>query len=93
MGKLLRYDFAILDKNNIVVGFIEFDDIQHEKFIPFFHVDEAGFKNCQERDRIKNDYSKKINVPMIRITKKYFNEIENILKDSVVSISQKGEMI
>lgn len=69
----LRFDFAILDKNNKLLYLIEYDGIQH------FESRSGGWntlKNVyetQRRDKIKNDYCKKHNIPLIRI--KYDEDI------------------
>lgn len=64
--RLLRYDFAILDNNCNPVRFIEYDGQQHFYPIEMFGG-EAGFKARIENDKIKNQYAKEHNIPLIRI--------------------------
>lgn len=68
--KLARFDFYV---NNTYI--IEFDGRQH--FIQNNGVfdNEEKFKRTQEHDKIKNDYCKKHNIPLIRIP---FTEIDKI---------------
>lgn len=62
--KLLRFDFAILDKNNKVIRIIEFDGKQHYEESNFFT---QTLKEQKERDYIKNQYCKDNNIPLVRI--------------------------
>lgn len=66
-----RFDFAILNHDNTVNCFIEYDGEQH-----FRPVDFAGkgsewakhsFEYTQERDRQKNEYCVLNNIPLLRI--------------------------
>ena len=64
-GYLLRYDFAITDKDNNVIGLIEFDGIQH-----YYESGEKwgqSLEYTQMHDKIKNDYSQSHNIPLLRI--------------------------
>lgn len=58
----LRYDFAIME-NGEVVRLIEFDGEQHYNPNCKFYTEE-GVK----RDKLKNDFALKNNIPLIRIT-------------------------
>lgn len=62
----LRYDFAILDDNNIPIRLIEFDGEQHSKPIDRFGGEES-FKILQINDSIKNTYALSHNIPLVRI--------------------------
>jgi hypothetical protein len=61
-----RYDFAILNQNNQVIRLIEFDGEQHFKPSSKFGGEE-GFKARVESDKIKNQYAKEHNIPLVRI--------------------------
>lgn len=61
----LRFDFAILDDDN-VLGLIEYDGKQHFEPIDFFGGEE-GLKRSQKRDKIKNTYCQVHNIPLLRI--------------------------
>ena len=59
----LRFDFAILNEDDKIIRFIEFDGIQHKEQIDFF----GDFNIIQEKDKIKNEYAKSKNIPLVRI--------------------------
>lgn len=71
-GYHLRFDFAIVDNFGQLIQLIEYDGSQHLKPEIAFGGEE-GFKDLQERDNLKNEYCKKNNIPLIRITKDYRN--------------------
>ena len=73
-GGIGRYDFIILDENNLPTRLIEFDGLQHYKPIDIFGG-EQRFKEQQENDKIKNEYARKINIPLIRIPYDKINQI------------------
>lgn len=68
--KLARFDFYV---NNSYL--IEFDGRQHFIQSNGVYDSEEKFKRTQEHDRIKNDYCKKHNIPLIRIP---FTEIDKL---------------
>ena len=56
----------------------EYQGIQHDEYIPFFHTKEGDFERQQERDKLKLDLCKKhdIDVLIIPHTLSYQNENE-----------------
>lgn len=68
-----RFDFAILNDNGKIIQLIEFDGIQHYEEWKFER--KTTLKERQESDRIKNEWAKKNNIPLIRIP---YWEIDNI---------------
>ncbi len=52
-GHQLPYDFQITDNKLI----IEVQGLQHEVFIPWFHVDEEGFAYQQKKDEYKKQFA------------------------------------
>ena len=68
--KLARFDFYV---NNSYL--IEFDGRQHFIQSNGIYDNEEKFKRTQEHDKIKNDYCKKHNIPLIRIP---FTEIDKL---------------
>jgi len=74
--KPLRFDFYLPDKNIL----IEYDGEQHFKPVEYFGGEEA-FKRIQKTDKIKTDFAKIKNIPLIRIKYKDFDKIEKILGD------------
>ena len=79
----LRFDFYIPSYNLL----IEYDGIGHFEPTNFNGIDDKraneGFKKQQFHDQIKNEYCKSNNIPLLRISYKEINEIENILKQTL----------
>jgi|694.fasta_scaffold23994_8 hypothetical protein len=73
--KPLPFDIAITDEFNKVKLLIEFHGIQHFESIEFYGGIEA-LEKTQKRDKIKKDYCKKNNIPLIEIIYKHNLEIE-----------------
>jgi len=84
---LLRFDFCLKFKKKIIL--VEIDGENHRKAIEWYGGEEA-FQGVVRRDKIKNNYCKNNNIPLIRIEYnshgkiEYFtelckNEIKNIL--------------
>lgn len=63
----LRFDFAILDKNNNLLRLIEYDGEQHylQKANKFFKADTLQHRKIT--DTIKNNYCLQHNIPLVRI--------------------------
>ena len=75
---MLRFDFYLNKYNTL----IEFDGQQHFRPVDFFNGEE-GFRLTQLRDNIKNEYCKNNNIPLLRISYKEINNIENILNNFI----------
>lgn len=75
-----KFDFYIPVGNYL----IEYDGEQHFKFSNSGWNNEAHFKKVQERDRVKNDYCRKNNIPLIRIPYTHLNNLclEDLLLES-----------
>lgn len=73
-GRFYRFDFAILDNKNNLQYLIEYDGIQHFSEKKQFG-DSENFVKIQERDKIKNEYCKRNNIPLIRIPYTHLNKI------------------
>lgn len=73
---LLRFDFAIFDKENNLKQLIEFDDRQHFKYESNWNQSEEEFKILQENDKRKNDYCKEKNIKLVRISYLDYNNID-----------------
>lgn len=80
--KHLRFDFAIF-KNKELLVLIEYDGIQHFEPITFGGISlekaKEKLKENKKRDKIKTKYCKDNNIPLIRISYKEFENIEQIL--------------
>jgi len=81
----LRFDFAILNRDDTLNMLIEYDGIQH--FQPQWG--EENFKKQQKHDKIKNDYCKKIGVKLLRIPYTEFTNLENIISVEVLSKEER----
>lgn len=66
VGGMPRFDIGVIYRNKLS-HLIEFDGAQHFTFSEFFHNDQETFNIALERDRIKNEYCIKNNIPLIRI--------------------------
>ena len=65
-GQIYRYDFAILDQQQ-VVRLIEFDGEQHYSDRTGIWDKRDSLENIQKRDKDKNNLAKKNNIPLVRI--------------------------
>ena len=65
-NKPLRFDFVIFNNLNQIDRIIEYDGEQH--FNGGFNMSEDDLKYLQHCDKIKNDYCKKNNYKLIRIS-------------------------
>lgn len=62
-----RFDFALFDKNNNLVMFIEFDGEQHYNDLKGIWRQVDSLISIKKRDEQKNNYAKSINIPLVRI--------------------------
>ena len=72
---ILKFDFYLLDYNIL----IEFDGSQHFEEVKHWGGKE-GLKKIQLSDRLKEEYCKQNNIPLIRISYKDFDKLENLLE-------------
>ena len=64
----LRFDFAILNENNKVIKLIEFDGEQHYfERINRWNNSKESLNDIQRRDKEKNEWALKNNIPLVRI--------------------------
>jgi hypothetical protein len=61
-NELLKYDFAILNKNNKLLGLLEIDDEEHRK-----NSNQLRRIKARIRDGIKDDYCKNNNIILYRL--------------------------
>ena len=73
----LRYDFAILSGGR-PIALIEFDGEMHFQQIKHFYKTSDKFKQAQERDRKKNQFALRNNIPLYRIPYWDIDNINNI---------------
>ena len=72
---LLSYDFYLPEYNLL----IEYQGVQHEKYVLGLHKSEKDFKKQQEHDRRKREYAKNNNIELLEIWYWDFENIEEIL--------------
>lgn len=78
---VLRFDFAVL-KNGEVFCLFEYDGVQHFQLVDHWGG-ETGLLQRQKRDKIKDDYCAKNNIPLYRF--KYDETITEI-KEKITNI-------
>ena len=76
----LRFDFCILDKDNIPVALIEYNGIQHYSNSEKFN----HFGVLQIHDQMKKEYCKNNNIPLYILNKDNFSlsYLESIIKET-----------
>lgn len=80
--KKLPFDYFLPIQNIL----IEFDGEQHCK--KKFKMSDKDFEDLQKNDKIKNEYCKKHNINLIRISYLDFDNIDDILYNEI--IKKKG---
>ena len=78
--KRLRYDFTLLE-NNDIHSFIEYDGEQHFKFVKIFFDAFENFLCRNESDIIKNCISNYGNIPLLRIRYDQVEHCEEMIED------------
>lgn len=81
----LRVDFALIGERGELEGVIEYDGVQHYEPVDFFGGEE-GLKKSKERDKMKDDYCRANNIPLLRIPYWEFKNIRSITEDFVEKI-------
>lgn len=80
----LPFDFrVVLDENTIFL--IEFNGLQHYIPIEYFDGDE-GFEKRIKRDKIKTDYCKENNIPLLIIHYSQINSLESVIKAFITNL-------
>lgn len=85
--RALPFDFAILsalEKTPLLL--IEFDGAQHFKPVEFFGGQQE-FEYRQRNDRIKDSYCKDHGIPLLRISYKQFDQIEQLVTDKLYELN------
>ena len=77
----LSYDFGIYDKDGRLIHLIEYDGEHHFKPInrSTKAVSEKVFLEVKERDKRKDEYARKHNIPLIRLSAKQYKNLDTHL--------------
>ena len=76
----LRFDTCVEIDGNILL--IEYDGPQHFKAINYFGG-QKGLEETQTRDRLKDEYCQKNNIPLLRISYKQIKDMEALIKEFI----------
>ena len=72
------FDFVIFNKDNTIKCFIEYDGILHFKQDSYHGWNNPeNWERTQKNDKIKNNYCKEHNIPLIRIPYTDFDNIDS----------------
>ena len=83
-GYPLRFDFAIINQNNKVLGLVEYDGEFH--FSQVYKGD--NYETTKIHDNRKNIYCQENNIPLLRIPYWEYDNIDEILDEFIQNISQ-----
>ena len=82
----LRYDFALFNDDDTLLALIEFDGEQHFKYVPGVHDTKEDFEKLQKHDKMKNEYVKINNIPLLRIPYTKIHSIDEELINFILSL-------
>lgn len=86
----LRFDSCIMIDNKILL--VEYDGPQHFMPVDYFGGEEE-LKETRIRDQIKNEYCKKNEIPLLRISYKQISESEQLINDFITKNTIKKNYI
>lgn len=81
----LKFDFAIVDNSQKVLGLVEYDGVFHYRKI----YDNDKHEILKDHDKRKDDYCLKNNIQLLRIPYWEYNNIESILEKYIENIKEK----
>ena len=86
----LKFDFYLSDLNLL----IEYDGDGHYKacFGSTPEEKQKNFEDCQHRDKIKNEWAKANNIPLLRIPYWDFDRIEELIEAFILEYTNKKEL-
>lgn len=82
-----KYDFGVLSQENELLFLIEFDGEQHFRPVDFFGG-QKGFESRQKNDRLKDEYAKFNNIPLLRIPYTEIDRVEEIIDEYLSKYTQ-----
>lgn len=84
----LRFDFAIINKQDKLLGLIEFQGEQHYINRPIGYYTQEKINKIKKHDQMKKEYCEKHNIPLLILNKDNYNEqmilewINNMIRES-----------
>ena len=86
--RALRFDFAVFRENGEILTLIEYDGVHHYRPTRFQssmpnEQCENNLKDTQIKDEIKNRFCHENNIPLLRISYKQFDKIDDILSEKL----------
>lgn len=75
--RCLLFDFGILNDKEELIGLLEYNGIQHYEFVKHMHQNQEGFEIYKFKDKLKQDYCIKNNIPLYII--RYDEDLESNL--------------
>lgn len=86
-GGVCRFDCAVLDSSDqSPLLLIEYDGKQHFEPVEFFGGQQE-FEYRKRNDRIKDSYCKDHGIPLLRISYKQFDQIEQLVTDKLYELN------
>lgn len=85
--RILKFDFALFDKNNHLLGIVEFDGSQHDKDTNWWG--KSLLNEIQKRDNIKNNFCAENKIPLLRIKQNRIGTTEKQLKAFINEYQEK----
>lgn len=87
-GNFLRFDFALFNNQQELIGLIEYDGVQHFKVSGWNTL--SRLKQTQKYDKLKTNYCQNHNIPLIRIPYTDYNKLDiQYLKERIENKCQK----
>ena len=75
----LPFDFAVINNAKQIIGMIEYNGEQHYVYIDFFGG-KKGLEKVKRNDRIKQQYCERNQIPLLIISFKEFDNINNVVE-------------
>lgn len=89
-GRRPFFDFAIFTHTNKLYCFLEYDGKQHFEYSGYGWDNQENFVKTQDRDKQKEDWCKKLNIPLYRIA--YNQAIEPVLEGIAKDLAAEPDM-
>jgi hypothetical protein len=81
--RCLFFDFGLFNKDGNLIGLLEYNGIQHYEFVKHMHQNKNGFELYKFKDKLKQEYYQKNNIPLYKI------RYDEILSEKIKLIMKK----